>query len=52
MVSNGGVGAERQVAVLIDLENVGMNSIQWLFDQISDIGRVSPSREPMPTGHP
>ena len=44
MVSNGGLGAERQVAVLIDLENVGMNSIQWLFDQISDIGRVTIKR--------
>jgi uncharacterized protein (TIGR00288 family) len=29
-----------QVAVLIDLENVGLNSIQWLFDQISDVGRI------------
>jgi uncharacterized protein (TIGR00288 family) len=32
--------AERLVAVLIDFENVGLNSIQWLFDQISDIGRI------------
>ena len=32
--------AERQLAVLIDLENTGLNSIQWLFDQISDIGRI------------
>ena len=32
--------AERQVAVLIDYENVGLGSIQWLFDQISDVGRV------------
>jgi len=31
---------ERQVAVLIDLENVGLNSIQWLFDQLSDVGRI------------
>ncbi len=44
MVSNGGAGAERQVAVLIDLENVGMSSIQWLFDQISDIGRITIKR--------
>ena len=32
--------ADQQIAVLIDYENVGLNSIQWLFDQISDIGRV------------
>lgn len=31
---------ERQLAVLIDYENTGLNSIQWLFDQISDIGRI------------
>ena len=32
--------ADRQLAVLIDYENVGLSSIQWLFDQISDVGRV------------
>lgn len=32
--------ADQQIAVLIDYENVGLNSIQWLFDQISDVGRV------------
>jgi len=31
---------DKQIAVLIDLENVGLGSIQWLFDQISDIGRI------------
>ncbi|MFC2001968.1 NYN domain-containing protein [Chloroflexota bacterium] len=31
---------DKQIAVLIDLENVGLSSIQWLFDQISDIGRI------------
>jgi len=31
---------ERQLAVLIDFENAGLKSIQWLFDQVSDIGRV------------
>ncbi len=31
---------DRQIAVLVDAENVGLNSIQWLFDQISDIGRI------------
>jgi uncharacterized protein (TIGR00288 family) len=31
---------ERQIAVLIDFENVGLNSIQGLFDQISDTGRI------------
>ena len=32
--------SEAQIAVLIDFENVGLGSIQWLFDQISDVGRV------------
>lgn len=32
--------ADEQVAVLIDFENVGLESIQWLFDQISDVGRI------------
>ncbi len=32
--------AERQLAVLIDFENTGLKSIQWLFDQVSDIGRI------------
>jgi len=31
---------EQQLAVLIDFENTGLRSIQWLFDQISDIGRI------------
>jgi uncharacterized protein (TIGR00288 family) len=31
---------DKQIAVLIDFENVGLNSIQWLFDQLSDVGRV------------
>ena len=31
---------DRQIAVLIDFENVGLSSIQWLFDQISDVGRI------------
>ncbi len=35
---------DRQVAVLIDFENVGLSSIQWLFDQISDIGRITVRR--------
>lgn len=32
--------AERQLAVLIDVENTGLKSIQWLFDQVADIGRI------------
>ena len=31
---------EAQIAVLIDYENVGLGSIQALFDQISDVGRI------------
>ena len=30
MVNSGNVTAERQIAVLIDFENVGLNSIQSL----------------------
>ena len=32
--------ADRQIAVLVDVENVGLDSTQWLFDQLSDVGRV------------
>jgi uncharacterized protein (TIGR00288 family) len=32
--------ADRQLAVLIDFENVGLDSIQWLFDQLSHVGRI------------
>ncbi len=31
---------EAQIAVLIDYENVGLASIQYLFDQVSDVGRI------------
>jgi len=34
-------GGERQIAVLIDLENISLNSMQWLFDQIADVGRIT-----------
>lgn len=36
----GPVSTEHQVAVLIDFENVGLTSIQWLLDQVSDVGRI------------
>ena len=39
-METGGSVSDHQVAVLIDFENVGLNSIQWLFDQISDVGRI------------
>ncbi len=39
MTASGG-NPERQLAVLIDFENVGLDSIQWLFDQLSDVGRI------------
>ena len=32
--------SEANVAVLIDYENVGMGAIQYLLDQLSDVGRV------------
>ena len=35
---------ERQIAVLIDFENVGLGSIQWLFDQVSNEGRITVKR--------
>ena len=31
---------ESQIAVLIDFENVGLDSVQSLFDQLSDVGRI------------
>jgi uncharacterized protein (TIGR00288 family) len=31
---------EAQIAVLIDFENVGLDSIQFLFDEISNAGRI------------
>ena len=31
---------DRQIGVLIDYENVGLGSVQSLFDQLSDIGRI------------
>ena len=34
------VPTESQIAVLIDFENVGINTIQGLFDALSDIGRI------------
>ena len=44
MINSTNPNFERQVAVLIDFENVGLSSIQWLFDQISDIGRITIKR--------
>ena len=35
-----GLVADQQLAVLIDFENVGLDSIQWLFDQLSHVGRI------------
>ena len=31
---------DRQVAVLIDDENVSVGSVEWLFDRISNLGRI------------
>ena len=31
---------DRQIGVLIDYDNVGLGSMQWLFDQLSDQGRI------------
>jgi uncharacterized protein (TIGR00288 family) len=39
-MTTSGQTADAQLAVLIDFENVGLNSIQWLFDQLSHVGRV------------
>lgn len=32
--------ADANVAVLIDFENVGLDAIQYLLDQLSDVGRI------------
>ena len=29
-----------QIAVLIDCENTGLHAMQWLFDQLSEMGRI------------
>ncbi len=39
-MAKGEIPFEQQLAVLIDFENTGLKPIQWLFDQISDIGRI------------
>lgn len=39
-MNTAGYTTEKQIAILIDFENVGLSSMQWLFDQISDIGRI------------
>ena len=31
---------DSQIAVLIDFENVGLTNVRWLFDQVSDVGRI------------
>ncbi len=36
--------AESNVALLIDYENVGLDSIQYLLDQLADVGRVTIKR--------
>ena len=36
----GNSATEKQIAILIDVENVGLSSLQWLFDQISPAGRI------------
>lgn len=35
---------QNQVAALIDVENVELDSLQWLFDQVSNIGRLTVKR--------
>ena len=43
-MTTAGSASDQQVAVLIDIENVGLASIPWLFDQISDVGRITVKR--------
>ena len=40
MVSTGNRHDEPNIAVLIDYENVGLDAIEFLFDQLSDLGRA------------
>ncbi|MBI4339301.1 MAG: NYN domain-containing protein [Chloroflexi bacterium] len=35
---------DQQIAVLIDYENVGPSAIQWVLDQVSDLGRATVKR--------
>ena len=32
---------DRQIAVLVDVENVGLGSIQGLFEKLADVGRIT-----------
>ncbi len=34
------MSGDRQVAVLIDDENIGLGSVEWLLDQVSNLGRI------------
>jgi len=40
MMTDAVASADRQIAVLVDVENVGLDSMQWLFDQLADVGRI------------
>ncbi len=35
---------DQQIAVLIDYENVGPSALQWVLDQVSDLGRATVKR--------
>ncbi len=40
-MTTGALSPDRQIAVLVDVENVGLGSIQGLFEKLADVGRIT-----------
>ncbi len=40
-MTTGALSPDRQIAVLVDVENVGLGSIPALFEQLADVGRIT-----------
>lgn len=40
-MTTGALSQDHQIAVLVDVENVGLGSIQGLFEKLADIGRIT-----------
>ena len=40
-MTTGALSQDRQIAVLVDVENVGLNAIPALFEKLADVGRIT-----------
>ncbi|MEE8353637.1 MAG: NYN domain-containing protein [Dehalococcoidales bacterium] len=40
-MTTGALSPDRQIAVLVDVENVGLSSIPALFEKLADVGRIT-----------